>query len=159
MVLVCVGSPLVFAQTGGRQAGAVEVLSGKLPDGSNYRAVKPAAWNGTLVLDLDFVNDPTAPPTAIEQWMVANGYAIGVISREPIAYRFPAAVDDLLTVRTMFIERWGMPMRTLSLGNSRGAFVSRVALERRPDIFVGAMLSAGGGAGEVALHNAKLDAL
>jgi hypothetical protein len=47
----------------------------------------------------------------------------------------------------------------LSLGNSRGAFVSRIALERRPDIFAGALMSAGGGAGEVALHNAKLDAL
>jgi hypothetical protein len=91
--------------------------------------------------------------------MVANGYAIGGISREPVAYRFPQAVDDLLAVRGMFIERWGMPTRTVSLGNSRGAFVSRIALERRPDVFVGALMSAGGGAGEVALHNAKLDAL
>jgi hypothetical protein len=122
--------------------------------------VKPAQWNGTLVLDLDFINNPSAPPSAIEQWMVEHGYAIGGISREPIAYRFPQAVDDLLTVRTMFIERWGAPpTRTISLGNSRGAFVSRIALERRPDIFVGALMSAGGGAGEVALHNAKLDAL
>lgn len=137
----------------------VEALAGKLPDGSNYRVVKPAKWNGTLVLDLDFINDPAAPPSPIEQWMTSKGFAIGGIGREPIAYRFPQAVDDLLAVRTMFIEKWGMPMRTLSLGNSRGAFVSRVALESHPDIFLGAMLSAGGGAGEVALHNAKLDAL
>src|SRR5688572_3648190 len=59
----------------------VEGLAGKLPDGSNYRVVKPAQWNGTLVLDLDFINNPSAPPSAIEQWMVANGYAIGGISR------------------------------------------------------------------------------
>src|SRR5687768_8218029 len=71
----------------------VEAFSGMLPDGSNYRAVKPAQWNGTLLLDLDFINNPQAPPSPIEQWMVANGYAIGGISREPIAYRFPQAVD------------------------------------------------------------------
>ncbi|MEQ1760932.1 MAG: hypothetical protein ABL986_21720 [Vicinamibacterales bacterium] len=160
-LLVGVGSALVLAQAGGSRedSSAAGALAGKLPDGSNYRVVRPAQWNGTLVLDLDFINDPSAQPSAIERWMVANGYAIGGISREPIAYRFPQAVDDLLTVRTMFIERWGMPTRTVSLGNSRGAFVSRIALERHPDIFVGALMSAGGGAGEVALHNAKLDAL
>ena len=159
-VLTGVGSPLVLGQAAGPQNGqGADALAGKLADGSNYRVVKPAQWNGTLVLDLDFINNPSAPPSAIEQWMVASGYAIGGISREPIAYRFPQAVDDLLTVRAMFIDRWGAPKRTLSLGNSRGAFVSRIALERRPDIFVGALMSAGGGAGEVALHNAKLDAL
>jgi len=159
-ILAGVGSPLVLGQANGPQNGqGADALAGKLADGSNYRVVKPAQWNGTLVLDLDFINNPSAPPSAIEQWMVSSGYAIGGISREPIAYRFPQAVDDLLTVRAMFIDRWGAPKRTLSLGNSRGAFVSRIALERRPDIFVGALMSAGGGAGEVALHNAKLDAL
>lgn len=138
---------------------APEGLSGKLPDGSNYRVVKPPTWNGTLLLDLDFANNPAAPPSAIEQWMVANGYAIGGISREPIAYRFPQAVDDLLAVRTMVVERWGTPRRTISLGNSRGGFVSRIAMELRPDIFVGALMSSGGGAGEVAVHLAKLDGL
>ncbi len=161
MALLGVGSTFVSGQTDGRGgASAPEALAGTLPDGSNYRVVRPAAWNGTLVLDLDFINTPSAPPSPVEQWMVANGYAIGGISREPIAYRFPQAVDDLLTVRTMFIERWkATPTRTLSLGNSRGAFVSRIALESHPEIFAGAMMSAGGGAGEVALHNAKLDAL
>jgi pimeloyl-ACP methyl ester carboxylesterase len=159
-ILAGVGSPLVLGQANGPQnSQAADALAGKLADGSNYRVVRPAQWNGTLVLDLDFINNPSAPPSAIEQWMVASGYAIGGISREPIAYRFPQAVDDLLTVRAMFIDHWGTPKRTLSLGNSRGAFVSRIALERRPDIFVGALMSAGGGAGEVALHNAKLDAL
>jgi pimeloyl-ACP methyl ester carboxylesterase len=160
-MLMGIGSTLVLGQADARRDTApAGELAGKLPDGSNYRVVKPERWNGTLVLDLDFINNPSAPPSAIEQWMVAGGYAIGGISREPIAYRFPQAVDDLLAVRTMLIERWGAtPARTLSLGNSRGAFVSRIALERRPDIFAGAMMSAGGGAGEVGLHNAKLDAL
>lgn len=136
-----------------------EALSGMLPDGSNYRVVKPAKWNGTLILDLDFANNLKAPPSVLERWMVAHGYAIGGISREPVAYRFPQAVDDLLAVRTMFIERWSSPARTLTFGNSRGGFVSRIAMELRPDVFAGALMSSGGGAGEIAVHNAKLDGL
>src|SRR5262245_11767739 len=108
----------------------VDAIEGKLPDGSNYRAVKPATWNGTLVLDLDFANRLGAPPGAIERWMTSNGYAIGGISREPVAYRFPQAVDDLLTVRKMFTDKWGSaPRRTLTIGVSRGGFVSRLAME------------------------------
>jgi pimeloyl-ACP methyl ester carboxylesterase len=143
-----------------RPQAASESIQGTLADGSNYRAVKPAAWNGTIVLDLDFANNLSAPPSIIERWMIANGYAIGGISREPAAYRFHQAVDDLLEVRRLFTVKWNAtPRRTLTLGNSRGGFVSRVAMERKPDIFKGAVLSAGGGAGEVGTFNAKLDAL
>ena len=151
---------IVSAQAQGGEASPPEALAGMLPDGSNYRVVKPARWNGTLVLDLDFANNLSAPPSVMERWMTANGYAIGGISREPVAYRFPQAVDDLVAVRTLFIDRWrATPTRTLTLGVSRGAFVSRIAMELRPDIFVGAVVSAGGGAGQIAVHNAKLDAL
>ncbi|MGE4161831.1 MAG: hypothetical protein AB7G23_08890 [Vicinamibacterales bacterium] len=137
-----------------------EVITGTLEDGSNVRAVMPPAWNGTLVLDLDFANNPEAEPSVLERWMVANGYAIGGISREPVAYRFRQAVDDLLEVRRQVVERWGTePTRTISLGNSRGGFVSRIAMEMYPDVFDGAVMSAGGGAGEIATFNAKLDGL
>ncbi|HEY6508278.1 MAG TPA: hypothetical protein VIY56_09715, partial [Vicinamibacterales bacterium] len=113
---------------------AQESIQGTLSDGSNYRVVKPTPWNGTIVLDLDFANNPSAPASAIERWMTAHGYAIGGISREPVAYRFRQAVDDLLEVRRLFTVKWGAaPTRTLTLGNSRGGFVSRVAMERYPD--------------------------
>src|SRR3569832_2199237 len=85
-IAIGVSSPLVVAQNNSpAQAPATDAaLAGKLADGSNFRVVKPPQWNGSLVLDLDFVNNPSAPPSAIELWMVANGYAIGGISREPI---------------------------------------------------------------------------
>jgi pimeloyl-ACP methyl ester carboxylesterase len=164
-VCVLAASALVALSGGLRaQAGtataAPDAIEGKLPDGSNYRAVRPAQWNGTLILDLDFANRLGAAPSAIEHWMTANGYAIGGISREPVAYRFRQAVDDLLTVRKSFIDKWGgTPTRTLTMGVSRGGFVSRLAMEFHPEIFGGAVISAGGGAGEVATFNSKLDAL
>lgn len=67
------------------QLSVPESLQGMLADGSSYRVVKPAQWNGTIVLDLDFANNLNAPPSVIERWMTANGYAIGGISREPVA--------------------------------------------------------------------------
>ncbi len=159
-VAMMVISTRLVGQGPATPAPAPESIQGMLADGSNYRAVKPTPWNGTLVLDLDFANNLSAPPGAIERWMTANGYAIGGISREPVAYRFRQAVDDLLEVRRLFTVKWqATPTRTLTLGNSRGGFVSRVAMERNPEIFKGAVLSAGGGAGEVGTFNAKLDGL
>jgi hypothetical protein len=135
-------------------------VQGQFEDGTNYRAVVPADWNGTLVLDLDFANRLDADPSLVEQWMVANGYAIGGISREPVAYQFRQAVDHLLAVRQMVVDGRGeTPMRTITWGNSRGGFVSRLAIEWEPEIFDGALMSSGGGAGEVGTFNSKLDAL
>ena len=156
LALLTIAAPLLVAQA--PDSVAPEAIAGKLPDGSNFRVVKPARWNGTLVLDLDFANNLSAPPSVTERWMTANGYAIGGISREPVSYRLHQAVDDLLDVRARFIAKWGAtPTRTLTTGNSRGAFVSRIAMERRPDVFLGALVSSGGGAGAVAMHNSKLD--
>jgi len=135
-----------------------EAIFGVLEDGGNYRAVMPPDWNGTLVLDLDFANDLEAESSGVERWMVANGYAIGGISREPVSYRFPQAADDLMAIRQMVIDQWGAePSRTISFGVSRGAFVSRITIERYPDVFDGAVMSAGGGQGEIAHFNSKLD--
>src|SRR6478735_4537221 len=42
-----------------------------------WRAIKPAGWNGTLVLDLDF----NTWPAAQRDWFLQKGYAIGGIQR------------------------------------------------------------------------------
>ncbi len=119
--LVLLASGGLLSQELGLQTAAAatgETIQGTLADGSNYRVVMPEAWNGTLVLDLDFANNLEAPPRAVEQWMTANGFAIGGISREPVAYRFRQAVDDLLDVRVRFADQWGTdPTRTLTMNN------------------------------------------
>ena len=160
LLIVAIGVALALIPARLAGQAPAESIQGTLADGSNYRVVKPTPWNGTIVLDLDFANNLSAPPSVVERWMTGNGYAIGGISREPVAYRFRQAVDDLLEVRRLFSVKWSVtPTRTLTLGNSRGGFVSRVAMEKHPDIFKGAVLSAGGGAGEVGTFNAKLDGL
>jgi len=138
---------------------ATEELSGSLPDGTPWRVQKPDNWNGYLTLDLDFAGLPGAPPrpSPMRDWMLAQGYAMGGVAREPVGYDFPKAVDYLLTVRAQFVQRWGAPRHTLAVGNSRGAFVARKAMELHPEVFDGALISSGGSAGSIAVLNSKLD--
>jgi len=146
---------------------AVHQLTGIFPEGTRWRIQAPPNWNGTLFLDLDgagFVGPaggaPMAGPArAFDDWLLSQGYALGGTTREPVGYDFPRAVDNLLKVRQLFTEKWGPPKRTLMKGMSRGAFAVRMALELRPDVFDGGVMSAGGGAGEIAVLNNKLNAL
>ena len=131
-------------------------ISGKLVDGTSYRVTKPENWNGTVVLDLDGGIPPTRGFT---RWMLDHGYAQGGTTRGACGYNFPQCVDNLVEVRRLFGERFGLPKRTIITGGSRGGFVARLALERYPKLFDGAMTGAGGGAGSIATMNSKLDAV
>ena len=135
---------------------STETISGTLPDTTTWRVHKPASWNGTLILDLDGGGANTSNPV---KWLLAHGYAYGGTTRGACGYDFPHCVDNLLIVRKTFIEKFNEPTRTLALGSSRGAFVARLALELQPKIFAGALIYSGGGAGSVAVLNAKLDAV
>jgi hypothetical protein len=166
---------LGLAAPGAFAAGAaVEKISGEFGDGTHWAVSKPAKWNGTLLLDLDGAGFPapppgrtppplpagigaamlSAPPTAFQDWLLSQGFAVGGTMREPIGYQFDKALDNLIEVRRLFAAKWAPPKRTLALGTSRGAFVARLALERHPEIFKGGMVNAGGGGGEIAgLHD------
>jgi hypothetical protein len=156
---------------------ASEEIAGTLADGTRWLARKPANWNGTLLLDLDGAGfgplppgmaaipagaRPAAPPAgpgAFNNWLLAQGYALGGTTREPVGYDFPRAAAYLVDVRRRFSEKWSEPKRTLAIGGSRGAFAVRMSLELYPGIYDGGFMSAGGGAGEIAVLNNKLNAL
>lgn len=155
------------------------VIGGYFEDGTQWAIAKPANYKGNLILDLDGANFMVvrAPrpgqdnvvaelPMTIDArfngfnaWLLEQGYAYGGITREPVGYDFPKAVDMLVQARDEVIAAWGEPVRTLALGISRGSFAARKALELYPDIFTGGLIAAGGGAGEIAVLNNKLNAL
>ncbi|MBR6322182.1 MAG: hypothetical protein IKR59_04870, partial [Lachnospiraceae bacterium] len=134
-----------------------------LPDGTKCTVLKPENWNGILLLDLDGTSGctPRGPRAERQESRLlaffSQGYAYGGIEREAVGYRFPDAVQMLVDVRTSFIEFFGKPEYTIAVGGSRGAFVGRFCMERRPDVFSGAMIYGGGGSGEIAAINSKLD--
>ena len=148
------------AEIGGYQVARIR---DELPDGTRCAALKPVNWNGTLLLDLDGAdNCRTEGPTAAAQAprlaaFFSQGYAYGGINREAVGYRFPDAVQLLVDVRTAFAGFFGAPEYTVAIGGSRGAFVGRMCMEFRPDVFAGALVYGGGGSGEIAALNSKLD--
>lgn len=141
-------------------AADTESISGTLPDGTRWEISKPANWNGTIILDLDgAVVSATPRVDPYREWLFAQGFATGGTQREPVGYDFVKAVENLVAVRAQFIDKWGTPKRTLASGGSRGGFVTRIAVERRPEIFAGGLIVAGGGGGQIAGQRDKLNAV
>jgi pimeloyl-ACP methyl ester carboxylesterase len=145
-------------------------IEGTLPDGTSWAMLKPAQWNGTMIVDLDgagfgAMRAPGVPrvagppqPGPFVVWLLSQGYAYGGTMREPVGYDFPKAVGNLLEVRRLATAQWGAPKRTIVSGGSRGGFVVRKALELHPEVFDGAFTNSGGGAGEIAVLNRQLHA-
>ena len=138
-------------------AADTESLSGTLADGTRWEMSKPGNWNGTIILDLDGAAGARSDP--YRDWLLAQGFATGGTQREPVGYDFVKAVENLVAVREQFITRWGSPKRTIASGGSRGGFVTRIAVERRPDIFAGGLIVAGGSGGQIAGQRDKLNAV
>ena len=142
--------------------GAV-VLSGMLRQGmvgqTPYEAIKPAEWNGTLVLDLDFVSDTWGGPQ--RRWFLERGYAIGGPNRQQdaSAYEMRDHVENFLAIRKIFTEKFGTPKRTISFGVSRAGFPALSAASMHPEIFVGTVAMSGGGHGVVGTLLSKFDAV
>src|SRR4051812_4645092 len=80
-----------------------------------YEVVKPASWNGTLVLDLDFT---TSWPPAQRQWFLDRGYAIGGTHRNQneSAYNIREIVENQIALRRLLSDRAGAPKRTIAFG-------------------------------------------
>jgi hypothetical protein len=142
-------------------------VSGVLHEGTPgqvvYEAIRPADWNGTLILDLDF----NGWPAAQREYFLGQGYAIGGNQRtqNETAYELKDYVDNLVTTRDLLVAavdatgQASEPSRVIAWGNSRGGFVARMAAQYRPDVFAGALAGAGGGAGVVATWLGKADAV
>jgi len=126
------------------------------PGQTPYAVLKPADWNGTLVLDLDFNGwNPT-----LRQWFLDRGYAVGGMARtqNQSAYEIHQYIDNYVTIRQIFIDKVGMrPQRTIAYGVSRGGIPARGALEAYPDIFDGTVAFSGGGQGMIGFMNQNFD--
>lgn len=136
-----------------------DLVTGTLADTTPWAVVKPQSdWNGTIILDLDG-NSVRGTLNKTVQWLLDHGYAYGGTNRTVVGYDFQQAVENLVTVRSLFGAQYGVPSRTIAWGSSRGGFVGRFSIQFRPDIFDGAVVMAGGGGGEINTLNRFLDSL
>jgi len=67
-----------------------------------YQAIKPAEWNGTLILDLDF----NGWNQARRDYFLDRGYAIGGNQRtqNETAYELKDYVDNLVTTKDLLMD-------------------------------------------------------
>ncbi|MCK9900126.1 DUF6351 family protein [Frankia sp. Cpl3] len=118
----------------------VTTTSGLLPDGMDWRITMPdRGWNGTLLLDLDFV---TGGVGSSYTTLYNRGYAAAGVRRIPYELggrdsRVSAA--QLIQVIDVFTARYGKPRYVIANGGSSGGVVAGYTLERYPDRIDGAV--------------------
>lgn len=118
----------------------VTTTTGLLPDGMDWRITMPdRGWNGTLLLDLDFV---TGGVGASYTALFNRGYAAAGIRRIPFELggrdsRVSAA--QLIQVIDVFTQHYGEPQYVITTGGSSGGVVAGYTMERYPDRIDGAV--------------------
>lgn len=136
------------------------LLTGTLPDGSDYRIDMPSEWNGTLLLDLDYVRRATEESREpVVDELLARGYAIGGTTRAIAGWAIHQSVENLVRTKAIFVAAFGEPRWAVAFGRSMGGHTAITAIETRPDQFDAAVSLCGAPAGAVGLWNSKLDAL
>ena len=107
--------------------------SGKLSDGTEYGFIIPTNWNGTLLLDLDFLMSWKG---GSYQALFAQGYGAAGVMRnytDPIGGQYIRPwVERNLQAADLVAAKVGKPKRTIAWGNSRGGHVAEATAELYP---------------------------
>jgi hypothetical protein len=107
-------------------------LRGVLLDGTPYRVAVPARWNGTLLLDLDFVRPPGAPDGPAHQWLLGHGYAVAGTARVMNTVSASAWAHRLLQVLHIAKKDAARPARVIAYGQSGGGATARALVQAAP---------------------------
>lgn len=120
--------------------------------GGAYRIEVPAGWNGGLVLFAHGYRgdspDIQVDDSPMRGHLVQAGYAWAASSYRGNGYRPDWAVDDLLQLRDLFIQRHGAPRWTILHGQSMGGHVLVASLEQHPGAYQGGLAECGVVTGE-----------
>ncbi|HUF95972.1 MAG TPA: alpha/beta hydrolase [Acidimicrobiia bacterium] len=146
---------------------ADEDFSGSLANGTQWIAVVPDDWNGTLLLHShgylpSFVPFPNPAPTinsipaAVE--LLDLGYAVAASSYADKGWALPTAPQDQLDSLQAAIDAIGTePDTVLAYGTSMGGLVTAKIAESSGGLIDGAMPTCGIVAGGADLNNYQLD--
>jgi hypothetical protein len=129
-----------------------------LPDGTEYRVVVPEAWNGVLLLDLDFIHSPHPSWDEAYAWIPEHGYAVAGTLRPAGTLSASVWAHRLRQVLHPFRKRLGMPERVIAFGTSDGGAAVRAMEQELPYSIDGVLAMSTPGSGQVSLLNQALDA-
>jgi pimeloyl-ACP methyl ester carboxylesterase len=130
-----------------------------LLDGTPYRIAIPVDWNGTLLLDLDFVGAPGAPPGPAHRWLLGHGYAVAGTARVMNTVSASVWAHRLLQVLHVARKACGRPAQVIAFGQSGGGATARAFAQEMPHSIDGAVAMSTPGSGQVSLLNQALDAM
>jgi pimeloyl-ACP methyl ester carboxylesterase len=128
-----------------------------LLDGTPYRIAVPADWNGTLLLDLDFVG-PFGAPGPAHGWLLGHGCAVAGTARVMNTVSASVWAHRLLQVLHVARKACGRPARVIAYGQSGGGATARALAQEVPYSIDGALAMSTPGSGQVSLLNQALDA-
>ena len=141
--------------------------SGTLTNGTQWIAVVPDEWNGTLLLHShgylpSFVPFPNPAPSINSIPAAADlldlGYAVAASSYADKGWALPTAPQDQLDSLQAAIDAIGTePDTVLAYGTSMGGLVTAQLAESAGDVIDGAMPTCGIVAGGADLNNYQLD--
>ncbi|WP_410667729.1 DUF6351 family protein [Amycolatopsis sp. cmx-4-68] len=134
---------------------AATCADGQLTDGTPYTFAKPARWNGTVLVDLDFAaGGLTSPLTAS---LLDRGYAVGGTTRTLSSWNIARAIDNQAAALGRFEAAFGPARYAIAEGRSMGGMVAAGVAQVYPGRFDAAIPMCGGLGGSVGQWNQKLD--
>ena len=133
-------------------------LRDALLDGTPYRIAIPQGWNGTLLLDLDFVGPPSRPSSPVHEWLLGDGYAVAGTARVLNTVSASIWAHRLLQVLHVVRKASGRPARVIAYGESGGGATARALAQEMPHSIDAAVAMSTPGSGQVSLLNQALDA-
>lgn len=119
------------------------------PSGEIILICVPANWNGELILYA-----PGYTP-AFESLHIADeasiyaplftgfGYAFATTSYSDNGLAVQTGIQDMIDLRDLFIEQYGMPNEIYLTGASEGSLVTTLAVERHPELWSGGLALCG----------------
>lgn len=149
-----VGTADVLAPTAASAAqtsvpGVVEVV-GEAGPGSQYALLKPANWNGELVVYAHGYVQPFFPVTLISpsevnvfppvrDYLLMNGFAVAYASWSETGYAVKDGAQRTHQLNGLFDEAFGEPSRTYLVGLSLGGLVVDMLSEKFPAQYDGTL--------------------
>jgi pimeloyl-ACP methyl ester carboxylesterase len=148
-----------------------EVVEGEIGPGSLYRLIKPANWNGTLLV---YATGSTTAGTPVSlpdprfglgdrlaTALAPDGVAVALSTYSETGWNIKDAAQRTHQLTGVFTDRFGRPTKTIVVGSSMGGLVAMKLAEDFPTQYAGSLpiCSVAGGTRRQAEYDAHVWAL
>ena len=144
-MLVRAVAAFIVVMIGTAHALADDVIDGRFGPGALYRLVRPANWNGNLVLYAHgYISTANAVALPLEAEFVissavSQGFAVALSSFSENGWAVKDGVQRTHQLLGIFTSKFGQPAHVYLSGASMGGLISIDLAETYPEAFAGAL--------------------